>query len=635
MPNNLINVRVTLFGFSRWESYYKKVSVRRSSTFFLLGCNVVKKTTVIYLWPIVTFILIHFYKQYLVGEYQYQLVFNLVTDALLLLIIFAMSIERRSRVLKWVQLSIAILIISYDFIDTCVYLAIQNRLTFNMFVGNIEYFNVFFYFLKIQMFVLLIAVTVIPVILRKIKIAIPFSPFATTVFNVNILIVLVFASLMINRNSSIYNTADAINLSNNSIKATSVISETMNFLANNFASQKQRIQDHFDGNNLKNIPKDNSEKPNVIILLSESLSMVDSKYAGGLFDRLPNIDKVQKEGLAFRSAVANGKITPHGLAAFILSVQTTQTGGYAGMVDQFPPAKFSGNNIVSYAKNMGYDTIMMSPGQPISFYQMNDWFKQVGFDTIYNINSEIFASAPRFTWNAPSDQAMYDAALNMLPKLKKPYFMIIESVSLHQPYMLPDSNYKIGNKELLNLINYVDNTTFNFYEALKKQGFLNNGIFILFGDHRRFEPLEAAEINNGGYGKWHERIVCSITGKNVRPMSLYNAPFSLVDMNMLLHYMLNGQSIDNTTVLKASLSSQIGMDTPFNISLVDDDRGTYLIRSEKNAPLFISIFGKIPFDQIPNETYKNAVIYLIENYQQVINKTKDSVRSNLVRNFGF
>src|SRR5205823_13042415 len=135
----------------------------------------------------------------------------------------------------------------------------------------------------------------------------------------------------------LYSGGGAINLSNNAYLASSVTPETLETLKANYSSLLARIQAYFNGETLAQIP-DQTNKPNIIIVLSESLSMVDSKYAGGLFNRLPMIDKLQQEGLVFKHAVSNGKITPHGLAAFVLGIQTTITGGFAGMMDQFPPA---------------------------------------------------------------------------------------------------------------------------------------------------------------------------------------------------------------------------------------------------------------------------------------------------------
>jgi|GEM_PF-6192937 phosphoglycerol transferase MdoB-like AlkP superfamily enzyme len=577
------------------------------------------KTSVL-LWPIFTFTGLLLFKDHLLDEYSIQLYFNLATDCLLVMIMFVLSIKRRSALLQWMQSIIAVFIISYHWLDSCIYIAIQNRLTLNNVIGNIKYFNVFIYFISPKIVVLTLAVIIVPIILRKRTVNLPIIPSTTNFISYEAVFALVIAYFIIGSKSSPYNEGNAVNLSTNSYSALSVTADTLNYVKSNFAPLIQRISDYFNGIMWGSATQVNDSRPNIIIVLSESLSMVDSKYAGGLFNRLPMIDKLQEDGMVFTHAVSNGKITPHGLAAFILGIQTTKTGGYIGMLEQFTPGKFRGNNIVTYAKKAGYQTIVISPGQPPNFYQMIPWFKSTGFDQIYDMDSDIFAAAPRFTWHAPSDQAMYEAALNMLPNLKQPYFLVIETVSLHQPYILPDIKYRIGSNDLLNQINYVDGTTYDFYQALKKTPFFKNGFFLIFGDHRRFEPLEKPELDDGGYSVWHERIVCSIVGKGIPPHSVANLPFSLVDMNALLHNIIDGDPVNDKTVLQANLGNVLGIDMPFNISLVDDDHGTYLIRSDKAPPLYISIYGKLPFKQIPNPAYTDATVYLIENDQQMLSK---------------
>lgn len=579
------------------------------------------KITSIYIWPIVTFLGLLTYKLYLIDEFQLQLTLNIITVFLLVTVILVLSIKRLSKLLQTIQTIIAILLITYHWLDTCIYIAIQNRLTLNNVVSNIKYHDVFIYFISAKLLVLTALVLIIPIVLRKIIISLSFSARKMNVITNTSFISLLILFFIVSDHSSRYGEkGTVIDLSNSSYSARSVTEQSLAYIKIHYASLSQRIEDYFDGKNWSNLPKNNKEKPNIIIVVSESLSMVDSKYAGGLFDRLPLIDKIQQDGLVFKNAVSNGKITAHGLAAFILGIQTTKTGGYGGMISQFPPTKFSGNNIISYAKKEGYQVIIISPGQPPSFYQMIQWFKEIGFNKIYDINADVFSASPRFAWKAPSDQAMYEAALNMIPKLKKPYLLVIETVSLHQPYILPDAKYKLSKNDILNQINYVDGTTYHFYQQLKKQGFLHNGFFILFGDHRRFEPLEEAEKNDGGYSKWHQRIVCSITGKDIAPFSVSTLPFSLVDMNTLLHSVVNGEPINKKTLLEATLSKQLGIDAPFSVSLVDDTQGTYLIRSENDPPLYISIYGKIPFDKIKSATYQGAISYLIKNDQQVNTK---------------
>lgn len=581
------------------------------------------KSTTFFLWPLVTFISLLSYKRWVLG-YSDLLYLNVVIDLILLAIMFLLSLKRQIKWVQWAQFFIAIMIILYHWADTCIFIAIKDRLTLDNVIGNYQYLDVIPYFISIKLIVFSVIIFILPIILHRITITIPYLSSSINIVSFELLVVLSIIFLILNNKSSINQQGDAINLINNSLNATKVTKSTLDEINRMYPKLIQRIDNYFAGNLWrKNLPVD-IPKPNIIIVLSESLSMVDSTYAGGLFNRLPMIDKVQKEGLALKQAVANGKITSHGLAAFLLGIQTNKTGGFKSMLTQFPPEKFFENNIISYAKKAGYKTIVISGGQPPSFNGMTEWFNKVGFDEIYDRSSEAFSAAPRFTWNSPSDEAMYGVAEKILPNLKTPYLLLIETVSLHQPYILPDLKYQISNNDLLNQINYVDHTTYNFYEFIKKQGFLNNGIFILVGDHRRFESLEAEEVKEGGYAVWHERIICSLVGKGIESGISSTIPFSLVDMNTLLHYIIEGRVVDNNTLLEATLSKQLEINEPFSISLIDDNHGTYLLRNEKAPPLYISIFDMVPVDEIPYSIYKEATTYLIQNDQLIRKKLATS-----------
>ena len=212
-----------------------------------------------------------------------------------------------------------------------------------------------------------------------------------------------------------------------------------------------------------------------------------------------------------------------------------------------------------------------------------------------------------------SDEYYYNEALKIASRQTKPYLIFIETISLHSPYILPDQKYAISKNPLLNQINYVDHNTYDFYNKLKGQQFFNNGLLVLLGDHRRFEPLENAEINDGSYAIWHERIVGTIVGADIKPHSICHIPYTTADLNRLLHMVIGGQQVNDTSLLTAKITSQIGIDTALNITLTDESHGGYLIRSEKYKPLYISIYGNVPLDKIPYPSYKQAVAFLMLN----------------------
>lgn len=575
-----------------------------------------RNETTLSLWSIITFAGLLLYKNFLIDEYQILLYYNIFTDLLLLAIVFTLSIHRQSILQQKVQSIIAFCIIFYHWLDSCIYIAINHRLTLNNIIDAVHSINVNYLqnVISTKLVIFTLIILFVAIILRKRTVTLPFAPSPVNMICYELLLVLTLGSFLARNVSTMHNEDLAINLANTAYTATSLNPDTLNTIATKSPGLIQRIHDYFNGKTQIPLNTGHKIKPNIIVVISESLSMVDSKYVGGLFNRLPLIDKIQEDGLGFKHCVANGKITAHGLASFFLGLQSTKTSS-EDITTQFPVDKFSGNNIVEYAKKLGYHPIIITLRTPEHFSQMNAWFKNLGFETIYDPNSTLLKDEPRFTWNAPSDQSLYQATLKLLPQLKKPYFLVLQTISLHPEYSLPDPKYSLGKNKLLNLINYVDGTTYNFYQAIKKQGYLSDGYFVLFSNHRRSEPLEKLELDDGGYSIWHQRIVCSIVGNGIPAHTITSIPFSLIDMNTLMHTIMNDKPVNDKTLHEASLSGQLGIDSPFNVSLVDEAHGTYLVRSENYPPLYISIYGKVPFQQLPNHTYRDVVTYLIENDQ--------------------
>ncbi len=568
----------------------------------------------IYLWPIITLIGLLIYKYALMGFAQ-PYYMEICGDLLLLFIICILSIKRQSRFGRHTFLLITLFILFYHWLDTCIILAINNRLTLDNFLANYSNYSAFIYVINTKLIVFTALAILVPILVRKRTLTFRFSTVALTTIFVELLILVAIIYYFLPSNSLA--SGNAIDLMTDSLTANQVNQKSLQYVEDKFPTLIQRINQYLAGKQWQVSSAHNNKKPNIILVISESLSAVDSKYDGGLFDRLPLIDKMQQDGVAITNAVSSGKISIQGLAGILLGAQSTKTGGFASALKQFPPDKLTQNNIIAYANKAGYKTIMIEPGQPPNWFEMTRWFKGIGFNNVIARDSVFFANTPRFTWDTPSDEAMYHLAEQLSAQQKEPYLIAIQTMSLHPSYILPDSKYKIGNSDLLNLINYVDGTTYAFYQNLKKSDYFKNGVLVVVGDHRRFEPLEAAEIKDGGYAKWHERIVCSLVGKGIATHTLASTPFNSVDLNTLLHYVIDGAKVDAHTIARANISALLGIEKPISIALVNESRGGYLIRSENYPPLFISIYGNIPFDQVPSLAYRQVIPYLILNDQRM------------------
>jgi phosphoglycerol transferase MdoB-like AlkP superfamily enzyme len=565
--------------------------------------------TSFYLWPIITLIGLLIYKRSLIGYSQLYL--DAVTDLLFVVVMFILAIQRRSTIARWLAGIAATFIIFYYWLDISAFVAIKTPLTWNSFVANYQNIDVVPYFISTKLIIFTVLIVLVIGLLNKRTVSYK-TPATTTNFYCFLSLAGLILAFFVIHNSAPSQTNATIDLSSHTLFSTQFVAEEATKIYQDHVGLVKRIEDFLSGTQWQNPLAKENDKRNIIMVLSESLSGVDSKYAGGLFNRLPMIDKMQSEGLAFKNLTSNGRITVHGLASLLLGLQTTKI--FVSHVEQqFPADKFYEKNLIQYAKKAGYHTIVISPGQPRSWF--TNWFQQVGFDEIYDRESPEFRSVPRFTWKAPSDEAMYQLAEKITSQKKGPYLILIETVSLHQSYVLPDAKYKVDDNELHNLINYVDQTTYQFYAKLKAANYFNNGVLLLLGDHRRFEPMEPEESKNGGEAIWDERIVGCLVGKSVAQHFISPLPFSTLDLNTLMHFVIQDAIVDESTLVKSNIANQLGIEVPFNVTLLDDNHGTYLIRSLKYAPFYISILGNIPFEKIPNEAYKQATVYLMKNYQ--------------------
>lgn len=577
--------------------------------------SLTKNSTTIYLWPIFTLFALLIFKHVLLGISSLNLV-SLNLDLIFLAIIVVLALQRESVLAQRVQWLIAGIILFLHWLDACIIFSVHDRLTFNNVVSNIGEGRTYLYFISWQLIVFTLITLGLILVLRKKTIALPFRQAAANFMAYEVVFISFLLYLFVH-NIGQNSYGAAIDLTNNSFLATSVTSRTVTEINKDFPAFVPLAQNYLSGKTLAPLSTPvNSAKPNIIILLSESLSGVDSKYAGGLFNRLPMIDKVQQEGTAFTRLVSNGRISNAGLGALLLGVQPIKTGGYSSILKQFPPQDFPEKNIVAYAKKAGYKTIVIC-GTSSSWQGVSAWFKQIGFDEVYDKDSSVFANVPRYTWDAPNDEAMYTLAQKLMAQQQGPYLLLIETMSLHQPYILPDTKYKISDNALLNQIHYVDVTTNNFYQDLKKNGFFNNGVLLALGDHRRFESLEEPEVEAGGYPEWHERIVGFMVGKNIPAHKLVNTPYSQLDLNSLQHVLIASSALDDNALIQSTLARQLDMETIFTVTLAGEDNGTYLIRSEKYPPMYVSIFGNVPFNKIPGTAYQKATAYLILNDKMV------------------
>jgi phosphoglycerol transferase MdoB-like AlkP superfamily enzyme len=243
------------------------------------------------------------------------------------------------------------------------------------------------------------------------------------------------------------------------------------------------------------------DRPNLILVLFESLSMYHSQYFSGMPSMAPNFDRIARENISYTNFFSNGWTTEAGMISIFTgkhlipppidyaSASWDFGFSYGGfhLRDGSLPDLFNQNE---------YFTAFMTTGN-LRFLQKGDWLKNIGFKYIEGSEQKFYDGWPRHHFNAAPDDALYRRVLQYLPLLEEraPYMLTIETVSTHQPFLNP---YDLSKSEASVFV-MADKALGLFYDDLKANGFFKNGILVIVGDHRSMTGMKKEELNL--YGK--------------------------------------------------------------------------------------------------------------------------------------
>jgi len=140
-------------------------------------------------------------------------------------------------------------------------------------------------------------------------------------------------------------------------------------------------------------------------------------------------------------------------------------------------------------KNLGYQTISLH-GYDISFWNRNVSHPLLGFETMY------FEKAFNFEKKIGmgiSDKDFFSQSIDLLKNHSSPFFAFLMTLSSHVPYEDIPADYQhffrtqIGPEFLLinylQAIRYTDDALGEFFLKIKNEGFWENSIFVIYGDH--------------------------------------------------------------------------------------------------------------------------------------------------------
>jgi|GEM_PF-1415686 len=323
------------------------------------------------------------------------------------------------------------------------------------------------------------------------------------------------------------------------------------------------------------------DPPDIILLVIESLSCVDSMLCSSIGDRLPLMDSIGQEGIYFNNFFAN---------------HTNSEGGWTGLLSGRAPLQYptsSWDLYKSYRKltsladhlNFSWHTQFLA-STSLRFRGQYDYLSHIGFERIEDLDhSEFLINFPRYSLDAPSDSVLYRRIIDYLSEVSSygaPIALIVATSSSHPPYIDPLGRAPTDE----NRWNYIDQTVYGFYRELKETGFLEEGLLVITSDHRKMEPISTREREVFGGSAGH-RVPLIIVGDRVNRTGVDNRYFQQQDLIRMLPQAISEQEkpLSEFITLISRYSKPVIGERPEELLVIID--------SEKNAknPHKIRSFG--------------------------------------------
>lgn len=225
---------------------------------------------------------------------------------------------------------------------------------------------------------------------------------------------------------------------------------------------------------------ENQLKPNIILIMMESMSALKMGIYGNNLKLTPFLDSISQLGYNFKLCFSSGIHTYNGIYSTLFSypsifkkhtMNATEIPQYTGFA-----------NILS---EFGYNTIYFTTHDE-QFDNVSGFLHANGFNRI--ISQKDYPSKQILSTLGVPDHYMFEFSLPELNKLaseNKPFFSAFLTSSDHGPYIIPKNiAFKPHNKDIKNaIVEYADWSLSHFIKLCSKEKWFSNTIFIFTADH--------------------------------------------------------------------------------------------------------------------------------------------------------
>ena len=279
-----------------------------------------------------------------------------------------------------------------------------------------------------------------------------------------------------------------------------------------------------------------TDRPNVIVVMLESVRASEMGIYGAPVSATPNLDKLARENVYAKTFYANANQTVRGELAV-----------FCGLLDRMRAASNITMNhnlrttcLQEILKANGYSTHWFH-GNTKRFFRRENFFLKHGFDQLHDEDylKEIEYEYKPLGWGVP-DTAMVRYAVDILKKEDKPFFAEIMTLSNHHPFnwnwpltfpqeLRPDSKHPMDRYR--HGIYFTDHAVGLLMQLLEEADLLKNTYVAFLGDHGiwLFDERKGKLHESQEYEQYF-RLPFIVTGPDIE-QRVIQAPSSQVDVS--------------------------------------------------------------------------------------------------------
>ncbi|NND44611.1 MAG: sulfatase-like hydrolase/transferase [Xanthomonadales bacterium] len=270
-------------------------------------------------------------------------------------------------------------------------------------------------------------------------------------------------------------------------------------------------------------------RPDIILLIVESLSSINSLRTSGALDLVPQFDSLSRAGTLFPNFFANHAASEGGIIALLSGFPPLHYPTASPlMFDEFATQQAVIHDYVA----AGYELEFLTNAD-LSFIGLDRYLEGLGVHHASGRDEvEAFRMAPRIVQDAPSDRHLYREALRRVDARRQadaPWMLVIATASTHLPYTHPED----GPDTAEAVWNWSLERLGEFHDALASRGFLREGVLLITGDHRQMRPLSRDEIQRYGDSA-RARVPLLVIGQGVEPGHIDERWFQQADLLRML-----------------------------------------------------------------------------------------------------